>query len=382
MKLTDVVAAFAAVLIVNFIDAPAASAADVDELALELQNPALQGQQYFSSRKYSKLEAMVTRLVASKARSEDGRYQLYMLTAGFGEWFGDWDESTDKSFSAQFAEWHKQSPDSALEPVVEAIFMHALAWRARGTGYSSEVANEAWTLFRKRNEQALRLLMDNRKKSSTIPSWYELAIEIGDDAQMSGDELKSLFEEGVRRFPGFHSIYFSYGRQFSPRWGGSYESADAFIREAVSARTNPEGEELYARLYWLIDQRSGSPETFFSESLVSWPRMRNGFERLMKDFPGSKWNLANFAMFACRAHDAATYFKLRPTVDPGQARFTGSGAYSVEVCDARFMKEAGNRADEPSARLARGRQYIQTAPAAGTPALRQSLPMPSVPLLS
>jgi hypothetical protein len=352
MKRASMVATFAAVFFANLVAGTVVSA---DEIAATAPPPdlAFQAQQFFSESQYAKLEDLIDKLVDSKERAVDGRYQLYMLTSGLGDWFGLWDERLDSTHSTQFREWRQQFPDSAAEPIVEAMFTQALAWRARGTGYASEVASEAWTLFRKRNEQALRILMDNRKRSSTLPTWYELVLALGEDTGMPGKELSALFEEGIHRFPGYHSIYFAYARQFSPRWGGSYERADAFIREVVAIKTNPDGEALYARLYWLLDQESGAPQTFFNESLVSWPRMRNGFEVLMKQFPLSQWNLANFAMFACRAHDGNTYLKLRPTVDPAQARLAGQGTFSLEVCDARFLKETDNRPGPPSTRLAR-----------------------------
>lgn len=353
MRYTKVVTIFAALLVANMISASLLHAAEQGEKPSESVNYKLQAQQYFSNEQYPKLEALFGELVASKERAEDGRYQLYMVTSGFDEWFGLLDEDVDRTLSRRLTEWRKQFPDSASEPIIEAIRMHALAWRARGGGFSNKVADEAWELFRKRNEQAWQILMDSRKTSSAIPTWYEVAISVGDDMDKPRVELRELFEEGIRRFPGYHPIYFTFTRQFSPRWGGDYEAADAFIKKVVAAKTNPEGEELYARLYWLLDQIGGSPEGFFTDSLVSWPRMRSGFEILMKKFPHSVWNTASFAMFACRARDNVTYYRLRPTVDAGLARLAGGGAYSLEVCDARFMKETENRLDKPSARFAR-----------------------------
>jgi hypothetical protein len=34
----------------------------------------------------------------------------------------------------------------------------------------------------------------------------------------------------------------------------------------------------------------------------------------MKEYPDSYWNLNNFAAFACRAHDADTYRRLREQI--------------------------------------------------------------------
>lgn len=152
-------------------------------------------------------------------------------------------------------------------------------------------------------------------------------------------ELAALFEEGIKRFPGYHPLYFSYARQFSPRWGGEYKDADAFIKAQVAAKTNPEGEVLYARLYWLLDQLGGGDPDFFAKSLVSWPRMRAGFDLLMEQFPKSAWNQANYVAFACRAEDAGAYIKWRKTVDAGEFKRAAPPGVSIEVCDARFTRK-------------------------------------------
>jgi hypothetical protein len=64
--------------------------------------------------------------------------------------------------------------------------------------------------------------------------------------------------------------------------------------------------------------------------------MRSGFRLLMQQFPASAWNHANFTMFACRANDAETYWKLREKVNGGQFLRAAPRGISLEVCDERF----------------------------------------------
>ena len=199
---------------------------------------------------------------------------------------------------------------------------------------------EGWALFRERNARAWKLIEAAKPKSARLPAWYEEALSIGMDADISPERLTQLFNEGINRFPGYHALYFNYARQFSPRWGGTYADADVFIRTQVAAKTNTEGEVLYSRLYWLIDQFGGGDADFFTASRVSWPRMRAGFELLMKQFPKSAWNQANFVMFACRAGDAGTYAKWRQTVDRNEFYKAAPVGVSLEVCDRRFAVEA------------------------------------------
>jgi hypothetical protein len=295
------------------------------------------GQKSVSDADWARLEPLVESLSASGERNIDGKFQLHLLTEGIAEWLVG--EEADQDLRDELAKYKEQFPKSAFWPILEAMEAHAAAWRARGGGFSSTVTPEGWSFFRERNKNAWQLIRAAKSRSDRLPTWYEEAISIGMDANVSDEELRALFEEGIAKFPGYHPIYFSYARQFSPRWGGNYEDADAFIREQVAARTNPDGEVLYTRLYWLIDQNNGEDTDFFEESLVDWSRMRTGFELLLKSFPKSNWNRANFGVYACRAGDAATFLKLRPSLEPISFRSAAPEGLSLEVCDARFIKK-------------------------------------------
>ena len=103
----------------------------------------------------------------------------------------------------------------------------------------------------------------------------------------------------MQRFGDYDPIYYSFIRQFAPRWGGSYEE----------------------------------------ESLVDWSRMKKGFEMLVKEFPKSTVYPAAFAAYACRAGDAVTYFKVRQTVSPQAFVDEAPQGISLDVCDARFTEK-------------------------------------------
>jgi hypothetical protein len=287
---------------------------------------------------FEKLEALVNELVTNKTRNEDGRPELYMLEEGLQEFFDEPHSTGDTYVQLKLQAWQREFPTSAYRPIVVAMERNVAAWRARGNGFSSTVTEEGWKLFHERSLKAWNTLMDSKQGSSRIPSWYSNAISVGLNANISEPELRGLFEEGIARHPDYLPIYFDYMRNYAPRWGGTFESADKFILEQVAAKTNVDGEVLYTRLYWMLDQYNGQQPSLFEESLVSWPRMRKGFEQMMREFPDSEWNRANFASYACRAHDATSYGKLRPKVQAPQFENAAPDGISLDVCDARFMK--------------------------------------------
>ena len=303
------------------------------------ESPEFLGPELLSTTEFKRLQSIVDGYVKSDSRGDDGRHSLFLMTSSMSHWFESLDEEWDSHMSGRWTDWEKYSPGSTLQPLCAAMHLQAAAWRARGRGFSSSVTAEGRQLFAERSQQAWKLLMANKDRSSSLPTWYELAINVGDDAGIPAETLEGLFNEGIRRHPGYHPIYFRYVRQFSPRWGGDWKTADAFIVDQSKAKTNKEGDVLYTRLYWLVDQYSGQTQEFFGESLVNWPRMRRGFEQLMAAYPRGARNHASFAAFACRAGDATTYAKLRQKLDAGQFREVAPHNVTIEVCDARFTRE-------------------------------------------
>jgi hypothetical protein len=293
---------------------------------------------YFVTDQFEKLDALVENIQKARARTVDGRYQLFMVTAEITKWLqAKTDPSLDESMDKKFAAWRKQFPSSPLEPIIESIEMNQRAWRARGSGYASQVTEEGWALFRERNEVAWKTLTAGKKQSAHLPAWYSYAIYLANDQQRDGDEIRALFDEGIARHPGYHQIYFAYLVLLTPKWGGSPGATDTFIREQASGES-ADAEVLYARLYWYADQVDHESGDIFRSTHLNWPRMRKGLEKILSDFPFSEWNYANFAMFACRARDGDTYGKLRPKVSFAEFSKGAPTGITIEVCDRRFAK--------------------------------------------
>jgi hypothetical protein len=296
--------------------------------------PRQRGLTYLQAGDWKKLDELVDSLAVSGERAPDGDFQLQRVTSGIAALF-DVTEESDESMRKKLAAYQRERPESALAPILTAMQLHSAAWRARGEGFASDVTREGWKLFSERNRQAWQKILAAKAHGDRLPTWYEEAIAIGLDTGFEGEQLKELFEEGVGRFLGYHPIYFAFQRQFSPRWGGSYVEADAFIREQVAARTNPEGEMLYMQLYSNLDYLERYQLSFFKESRVDWLRMRAGFEAWNDKYP-DKQNRAVFASYACRAGDSI-YVKLRKQLSPADFLAAAPQGVSLEVCDERFV---------------------------------------------
>lgn len=292
---------------------------------------------YMQKGEWKKLDDLVDSLAASGERAPNGRFQLQLVTFGIEDLLNHMEQS-GHSLQANVEAYQRERPESAFAPLLPVMHLHSAAWRARGSGYSHEVTAEGWKLFRDRNQQAWLKILAARSRSDRLPTWYHKAISVGMDAGIEGKQLRGLFDEGIARFPGYHMIYFVFLRQYSPRWGGSYTEADAFIREQVAAPTNPEGEMLYTQLYWNLDNQSGNQLDFFQASRVDWPRMRTGLEAWLQKYPDNV-DRARFAALACRARDGSTYMKLRKQVSRQEFTDIAPEGVSLDICDARFLVE-------------------------------------------
>jgi hypothetical protein len=320
----------------------ASSRADQAEppLWLDENSPQVVAPAQVRNSHWQQLDELIDGLAASRDRDRDGQFKLYLATHAIYNYLEANVDPRRISYDDSFGEYGRARPQSAFAPILAAMQLQAAAWRARGHGYASTVTREGWQLFRERNHDAYRLIRASKQRSAKLPTWYEQAIWIGMDANAPDEELAAIFKEGVERFPGYHPLYFAYARRLSLRWGGTYETADAFIRSQVAAQTNSEGDALYTRLYWIVDQYNGGDRDFFENSQVDWKRMRAGFRLLVHAYPQSDWNRENFAVFACRAGDAATYRSLRPSLYLERFQTAAPEGISIDVCDARFMQRS------------------------------------------
>ena len=107
-----------------------------------MKTPEWHAQELFNAREYAALDSLVADLAKTKARSKDGRYELWSLTAMQGSLLAARSEAEDKELEERLQEWRKAVPDSAFEPIFEALWVHITAWRARGGGLSSDVTPE------------------------------------------------------------------------------------------------------------------------------------------------------------------------------------------------------------------------------------------------
>jgi len=265
---------------------------------------------------------------------DDGRPRLAALIPGYQMAFHsekDWSKSLYRVNLLK-----EKYPNTAFSALAEVEYWIAYAWNVRGSGYASSVTPDAWRLFRERMEKAEQILINTKPYSAELPNWYGQMIIVQSALDRPLSERENVFLEGAKRYKTFLPIYFTMLNFMLPKWGGSWEVVDDFIKRSVEYTKKTEGNSMYARLYWAVFSGSGHSANFYRETPASWPKMKKGFEDLMVRYPKSSWNLNNFAKFACLAKDKKTFLLLRRQIDDRIIQAAWPQNISVDVCDHRF----------------------------------------------
>lgn len=280
-----------------------------------------------------RLEALVNDWNSASCVFEDGRPKLSALVWGYGRAFSD-GVDWNKAFG-RIQELKKNYPRGGFVALAEASYWINYAWNARGEGYASSVTPDGWKLFQQRMEKAEKTLIESKPYASSLPGWYEQMILVQSTLHRSELERDKTFLEGAQKFKTFFPIYFTMIGYLTPKWGGSWETIDNFVKWSVDNTRSELGDTLYARLYWSVTGQLVEDESLFKSTKATWPKMKKGFEDMQAQYPQSNWNLNNFAKFACQAGDKQTFLKLRKKIadkiDPA-----AWGKPSLDLCETKF----------------------------------------------
>jgi len=263
---------------------------------------------------------------------DDGRPRVTAMRDGYNQAFGmerDWSKSL-----ARVEYLKKKFPNEAFATMAEARYWNAYAWDARGGGYSSSISDDGRKLFRERLEKAERILLDTKTYAALLPDWYDEMISVQSTLDRPEDERDKIFLEGVKRYPAYYPIYFTMLNYLLPKWGGTWRTVDNMIQWSVEHTQATEGTTMYARLYWVVG--SDPDINLFKDTFASWPKMKGGFEDLMTRHPKSKWNLNNFAKFACMAGDKQTFLALRAKMSNDVIDAAWPQKMSLDLCETKF----------------------------------------------
>ncbi len=264
----------------------------------ELNGFVRQMRSWLEQKRFADLENMAAKLRTSQARWSSGSWKLDDFYAAISA-----DRREYERIAPLLDEWIKMFPDSVTPRVAKAESLTEYAWDARGRDWAAEVKPEAWPIFEERLRQAEAVVEEARKLPVKDPA-LDCAMQtvyLGLGSQIGREKYEKMFSAAVAAYPDYYGYYFTKAYYLLPRWHGEPGEWEKFAEHA--AAFSPEGNILYTRIAWA---NSHTYDNIFRETAISWPKMREGFEAMMKKWPDSKWNRSAFLKFAIQARDFAT----------------------------------------------------------------------------
>lgn len=252
------------------------------------------------AKRFAELEALAGRLRESKERFPEGHWKLMYFYRALQKPGGKGPTKWDRHFKI-LEQWRHEFPQSVTARVAVAEAWLSYGWEARGEGYASSVSAKGWELLGERMAKAYALVKDPpAQQELDCPGRYDVLLTIGKSEGWPVQRYLPTFQAAVRLEPEYIQYYATTMDYLSPKWHGDDDSWINFIDKADAVAGNPDSRELYARLMvgmW------GDTWTSYEDLRVSWAKMKKGYRDMEKRFPGSQYNLNNFAKFACIAGD-------------------------------------------------------------------------------
>jgi len=261
---------------------------------------ALQLQEIYRAEKFVLLELSLSCLLRPTFRFSSGRpgssaiYDFFKRTMpGPG---------TDPLEINRIRKWEKQNHKSIFARFGKIRFEYSMAWNSRGRSYAANVSEESWKAFHAgllKTEENLLAAPEELRKT---PIWQHLLLAVSQDAVGARSKPNIVFEEGIKRWPGYYGFYENMLRRLVPRWGGSWQIVDESISSWSSHRAATEGRSLYARLYASVLMEGAKP----GQTLIRWPTLKASLNDLTQRYPDNyNWNLA--ASYACLFHESKSF---------------------------------------------------------------------------
>lgn len=260
----------------------------------------------FRLENFDELESMARDLRENKSRFSGG----YLKLPTFYNALCIPETSSETSYRDLFdriGRWEARFPGSVTARVVEGETWLNYAWFARGNGYADTVSELGWSLFKQRAQKAYEVL-GQPPAGGDCPERYNQLLTVALALGWDRDAYEKVFDEAVAFDPSYYPFYLKKVVYLLPRWYGNDGEWQKFADDAVKLAPTSEGMAVYTRIT-LATFEQGEWNSFGGAG-VSWPKMRQGFRDLERQYPGSRWNLNLFAMFAAIADDSDTASEL------------------------------------------------------------------------
>ncbi len=280
-----------------------------------------------------------------RQRTPSGAFKMTLFQDGIGEAKRDYDEEQFKQDIERTARWVATYKTSPLAYVLHANALSAYGGYFRGGGYANTVTPQAWKIYEEYVRKGEKVLRDNAWIADKDTSWHAAMLNFARRGDWPQDAVIGMFEAGMKKNPADPRLYFNMLEYVLPKWHGSVQAVDHFIRYVAERSPAAYGTEFYARLYSSAEQ-SQFGRRMYNDTLVDWKKMNEGLALWVQRFPTS-WNRNIYAYHACIAGDKGQAKKLLAEIgaEPEWTVWEPSAKATYDTC----VRWAADPAAEPLA---------------------------------
>lgn len=251
----------------------------------------------WKKHEFAQLEEFYSQLAQEKGRFASGNWKLRLFHQSNVLCMGE-DNCDDL-----LEQWLKTVPTCTACRIARAETMHSRAWKARGRGYTPDKGDSSMNQYRNFTKLSFDELQATGETAMKDPFFQEQRLRIAHEMGLPKSVTKQLYEEALTVEPYWRTLHETQLIFSLPRWGGVPGDIRLVAERAAAATKEKRGETYYALLGQTAYQWEG--EATFTTHGFSWPRMKQGFEDLLSQFP-QRLNLAAFAKTAVAADDRET----------------------------------------------------------------------------
>lgn len=266
-----------------------------------------------SEGKFEELDKIAESLRASKETFPGGTWKLDV--------FYDAMSSLNKQGNDEFWEiniktletWIKERPNSITAYVALGNLWEQYAWKARGTGYASEVSEENFRLFNERLKKAEEVLNKAKQLPAKCPFWYEVMLSVAHSTGWDKERYEALFEEAIKTEPYLSTFYTFKVIYLLPQWYGEKGDIEKFAEQTYHRFPNKQGAILYQEI--ADEMNRHYPKDFFRVTTISWDKMKEGYLAREQTYGTNSRILNRFCQLAILAGDKETAKELFQKID-------------------------------------------------------------------
>jgi Domain of unknown function (DUF4034) len=265
---------------------------------------AAQVRSYLEQEKFDQIDEIADTVRAGKTRFSGGHWKLNKLYKGLTEPANHMraPDAVWRAHIGRLKKWVEQKPKSITARVALASAYVDYAWQARGRGYADTVSEDGASLFEQRLALAENVLNDAQKLEAKCPHWYFVMQILAKGQGWERARYEKNFEAGVAFEPTYHYLFSEKAQYLLPRWFGEEGEWERFAEETSQRLSGKLGSITYYRIamdleYYYKDR------TFFTESQISWPKIKQGFADVEEAHGVSMSNMNALCHMAGQAGD-------------------------------------------------------------------------------